>query len=134
MIRPRTVARSVDNPAIEAVTLQHLLDAMADPVRRMAVAQLARADHALSCGAFDLPVSRSTSTHHFNVLREAGIVRQHYTGTTKVNCLRTEELETRFPGVMPALVAACRREAEESPAPAEGTRRASTRTATPRPA
>ncbi len=114
MVRPGTVARSVDHPSIAAVTLQKLMEAMADPVRRSVVAQLARAGHDLSCGVFDLAVSRSTSTHHFNVLREAGIIRQHYQGTTKMNALRTEEFGARFPGLLPALVEACVHEATEA--------------------
>jgi len=96
--------------------LQQVLEALADPVRRQVVAELARADQDMSCGSFDVPVSRSTSTHHFNVLREAGLIRQYYVGTTKLNALRADEMEARFPGLLSALVAASAREAD-SPAP-----------------
>ncbi|WP_308284363.1 ArsR/SmtB family transcription factor [Pseudonocardia oceani] len=92
------------------VSLQQVMEALADPVRRLAVAQLASSAEDLSCGAFVMPVSRSTATHHFNVLREAGVIRQHYVGTTKMNALRAQELEARFPGLLPALLAATRRE------------------------
>jgi hypothetical protein len=56
---------------------------------------------------FDAPVALSTLTHHFNVLREAGVIRQYYVGTTKMNTLRTGELEERFPGLLAAVMAAC---------------------------
>jgi DNA-binding transcriptional ArsR family regulator len=99
----------VDNPPVTDVTLQQVLEAVADPVRRSIIAQLAGAGHDLACGTLDLPVSRSTATHHFNVLREAGIIRQHYQGTTKLNTLR-EDLDERFPGLLPAIVGSCVRE------------------------
>jgi DNA-binding transcriptional ArsR family regulator len=107
--RPKTTPRTVDNPPITDVTLQQVLEAVADPVRRSVIAQLAGAGHDLICGAIDLPVSRSTATHHFNVLREAGIIRQHYRGTTKMNTLR-EDLGERFPGLLPAIIDSCVRE------------------------
>nr|WP_192756220.1 helix-turn-helix domain-containing protein [Actinopolymorpha pittospori] len=108
--RPRTAPRSVEHPPVQEVSLQQLLEALADPVRRGAVEQLAASGEDLSCGMFDMPVSRSTSTHHFNVLREAGVIRQYYVGTTKMNALRARELEERFPGLLSALLAAARRE------------------------
>ena len=105
MVRPRTVSRSVDNPSVAEVSLQQLLEALVDPVRRSVVRQLAASADDKSCGTFDLPVSRSTSTHHFNVLREAGLIRQYYVGTTKMNSLRRDEIEQRFPGVLVSLLA-----------------------------
>ncbi|TYB64244.1 helix-turn-helix transcriptional regulator [Nonomuraea sp. PA05] len=110
MARPKTSPRTVDNPPAAEVTLQQFLEAVADPVRRSMIAQLAVAGRDLSCGTFDLPVSRSTATHHFNVLREAGIIRQHYEGTTKINSLRPGDLDGRFPGLLAAVVDACVRE------------------------
>ncbi|MET7597049.1 helix-turn-helix domain-containing protein [Streptomyces sp. NPDC004082] len=106
MSRPRSTPRSVAHPAPEEFTLQRLLEALADPVRRAAVRRLARAGQDLSCGSFEMPVAPSTSTHHFNVLREAGVIRQYYVGTTKMNALRAEELEARFPGLVSALLSA----------------------------
>lgn len=112
MPRPRTAPRSVEHPSVQEVSLQQLLEALTDPVRRGVVAQLATSGEDLSCGLFVMPVSRSTSTHHFNVLREAGVIRQYYVGTTKMNALRAAELEERFPGLLPALLAAVGRECE----------------------
>ncbi|WP_405360984.1 hypothetical protein [Kitasatospora sp. NBC_00085] len=31
----------------------------------------------LACGTIELPVRKSTATHHFHVLREAGLIRQY---------------------------------------------------------
>ncbi|MEQ4721503.1 helix-turn-helix domain-containing protein [Nonomuraea sp. B19D2] len=113
MARPKTTPRTVDNPSVAEVTLQQLLEAVADPVRRSVIAQLATAGHDISCGAFDLPVSRSTATHHFNVLREAGIIHQHYQGTTKMNSLRPDDLDARFPGLIQAIIDSCVRENDQ---------------------
>ncbi|MFJ6686737.1 ArsR/SmtB family transcription factor [Streptomyces werraensis] len=93
------------------VSLQELLEALVDPVRRAVVLQLARASQDISCGNFDAPVSRSTLTHHFSVLREAGVIRQYYVGTTKLNALRLDEMNQRFPGLLPALIDAAAQEA-----------------------
>jgi DNA-binding transcriptional ArsR family regulator len=105
--RPKTTPRTVDNPSVAEVTLQQLLEAVADPVRRSVIAQLAIAGQDLSCGTFDLPVSRSTATHHFNVLREACIIRQHYQGTTKMNSLCPDDLDARFSGLLRVVIDSC---------------------------
>lgn len=106
MARPRTSPRTIEHPELSEVTLQQVLDALTDPVRRMMVSQLAQAGGEKGCGTFDTPVSDSTLTHHFTVLREAGVIRQHYRGTTKLNSLRSSELEARFPGLLTAVVTA----------------------------
>ncbi|MFD5858099.1 ArsR/SmtB family transcription factor [Streptomyces chartreusis] len=111
MARPRTAARTVEHPDLSEVSLQQVMEALVDPVRRTVVFQLARADEDMSCGRFDAPVSLSTLTHHFNVLREAGVIRQYYQGTAKMNTLRMEEMEERFPGLLSSVVAAAVAEA-----------------------
>ncbi|WP_123458915.1 helix-turn-helix transcriptional regulator [Streptomyces sp. PanSC19] len=94
------------HPDLREIGLQQVLEALVDPVRRRIVAELYAAREDLACGAIDLPVSKSTATHHFHVLREAGLVRQHYVGTSRMNALRLEEFEERFPGLLRAVVAA----------------------------
>ncbi|MFJ5259553.1 ArsR/SmtB family transcription factor [Streptomyces sp. NPDC088387] len=106
MARPRAVARIIEHPEPAEVSLQQVLEALADPVRLSVVCQMAAADEDKSCGTFEAAVSTSTLTHHFNVLREAGLVRQYYVGTMKLNALRAEEMEGRFPGLLASVVAA----------------------------
>lgn len=110
------VERVIEHPAADAVTLQAVLEALADPVRRSIVRQLAHSDHDMACGTFGVKVAPSTSTHHFNVLRQAGIIRQHYEGTQKKNALRLAELEESFPGLLNGIIAAADREAREESA------------------
>ncbi|MGH4031596.1 ArsR/SmtB family transcription factor [Actinomycetota bacterium Odt1-20B] len=113
MARPRSAPRTVAHPAPEEFSLQRVLEALTDPVRRAVVAQLARTEADVSCGSFDVPVSASTATHHFNTLREAGVIRQYYVGTTKMNALRLDDMEARFPGLLRALIDAEQAEASE---------------------
>ncbi len=48
---------------------------------------------------------KSTCTHHFKVLREAGVIRQRLEGTTKLSSLRRADLDARFPGLLDAVIA-----------------------------
>ncbi|WP_262107539.1 helix-turn-helix domain-containing protein [Arthrobacter sp. Marseille-P9274] len=64
-----------------------------------------------ACRAVQLPVIKSTSTHHFRVLHEASLIEQHYRGTSILNTLRADELEARFPGLLQSVLQAYRREA-----------------------
>ncbi|MEV0381440.1 helix-turn-helix transcriptional regulator [Nonomuraea sp. NPDC050643] len=93
------------HPDITTITLQQVLEALVDPVRRHIVGELYSARQDLSCGTIDLPVSKSTATHHFNVLREAGLIHQYYAGTSRMNGLRRDEIDAAFPGLLRALVA-----------------------------
>ena len=70
-----------------------VLHALSDPVRLLMVRDLAGAVADRSCRSFDVPVTKSTCTHHFKVLREAGIIHQRQEGTDGVNALREEDLE-----------------------------------------
>ena len=107
---PAPVAeRVLDHPRPEDLRLVEVLAALADPVRLAIVVRLAGAGAEMSCAALGLPVSKSTSTHHFRVLREAGIVRQRYAGTARLNALRRDDLAVAFPGLLDSVLAAATR-------------------------
>lgn len=76
-----------------------VMTALTDPVRLAIVATL-DAKSEVACGSFDLPVGKSTGSRHFRVLREAGVIRQRDEGTRRINSLRREELDRRFPGLL----------------------------------
>lgn len=97
------MGRVAPHPAVSQFDLQQVLEALVDPVRRSIVTQLAVAGEDRKCGGFDLPVSKSTATHHFKVLREAGLIRQYYVGTSRMNALRRAEVDEAFPGLLDAL-------------------------------
>ncbi|MEU6278688.1 transcriptional regulator [Streptomyces sp. NPDC047028] len=85
----------------EDVPVQTVLAALADPVRLALVRDLAgSADWSRSCGSFDVPVGKAALSHHFAVLRGAGLVEQRDEGPRRVNRLRRAEFEARFPGLL----------------------------------
>ncbi|MFF2009606.1 ArsR/SmtB family transcription factor [Streptomyces sp. NPDC058195] len=103
--------RVLDHPGRDEIRVEAVLHALSDPMRLRIVRELAAAESELSCSRFDLPVSKSTSTHHFRVLRESGIVEQVYRGTAKMNGLRREDLEELFPGLLDRILDAANRQA-----------------------
>lgn len=98
-----SMGRTPPHPDVSQVELQQVLEALVDPVRRSIVTQLDAAGRDLACGTFDMAVSKSTATHHFKVLREAGLIRQYYVGTSRMNALRRAEMDEAFPGLLDAL-------------------------------
>lgn len=99
-------SRTLAHPAREEIRLEGVLHALADPMRLCVVRELDRGDGELSCSHFDLPITKSTTTHHFRVLRESGVIRQGYRGTAKLNGLRRDDLDALFPGLLDAVLAA----------------------------
>lgn len=81
-----------------------VLHALADPVRLDLVRQLSESTTAIACGRFDTTVAKSTLSHHFKILREAGIIATHRAGGQALNVLRTDELEASFPGLLRAIL------------------------------
>lgn len=81
-----------------------MLHALSDPVRLGIVCSLRESGDERRCGSFSTPVSKSTLTHHFRVLRDAGVICQRQDGTARLSRLRTDDLEARFPGVLEAVL------------------------------
>ncbi|MBB1258844.1 ArsR/SmtB family transcription factor [Streptomyces alkaliterrae] len=103
-----SASRELEHPARDAIRLESVLHALSDPVRLSVVRRLADGPPEQVCSSFDLPVSKSTCTHHFRVLRESGVINQVYRGTAKMNALRDADLEALFPGLLAAVLAAAR--------------------------
>ncbi|MCG0285784.1 helix-turn-helix transcriptional regulator [Streptomyces sp. PSAA01] len=96
----------MEHPRREAIRLEDVLHALSDPMRMRVVRTLAEENCELSCSVFDLPVSKSTTTHHFRVLRECGVIHQIYRGTAKMSALRRADLDALFPGLLDSVLAA----------------------------
>lgn len=104
--------RPIIHPAIEDIELPAVLYALADPVRLGIIKRLAAAGCGMNCADAapnDLP--RSTLSHHYQILREAGLIRSERRGTEVINTVRCTELEKRFPGVVSAVLKASERSA-----------------------
>jgi DNA-binding transcriptional ArsR family regulator len=92
----------LEQPAIDAVELADVLHALSDPARLEIVRALA-AEGERQCGSFDLGLTKATRSHHFKVLREAGVTHTRVEGTARYVTLRRDELDARFPGLLDAV-------------------------------
>jgi DNA-binding transcriptional ArsR family regulator len=95
-------ASSSNDPDLVGVDVLTVLQALADPVRLEIVRQLAVCPETgeLTCGQIEIPVAKSTATHHFKALHAAGITSEREEGTRKYVKLRACELDERFPGLI----------------------------------
>jgi DNA-binding transcriptional ArsR family regulator len=84
-----------------------VLHALSDPVRLEIVRYLATVDET-PCSTLTSAVSKSTMSHHFKVLREAGVTHTRADGTKRLITLRREELEQRFPGLLDSVLHAAK--------------------------
>jgi DNA-binding transcriptional ArsR family regulator len=88
---------------VSAITLPGVLAALSDPIRLQMVALLSDGAE-LTCGQFELPVAKSTKSHHFSVLAQAGVILRRTDGKTRKLRLRREDLDGRFPGLIDAVL------------------------------
>jgi len=104
---PRNLPEPLPEPAMSDLRLEEVLGALADPLRLTIIRRLMLEseayDHPCSWFGFDRP--KSSLTHHFKALREAGVLRQRQYGLERRSRVRTEDLNSRFPGLL-LLVAA----------------------------
>jgi DNA-binding transcriptional ArsR family regulator len=100
-------AEHLSGPRRDDLRLETVLAALSDPIRLSIVRTLAESPGAeRTCGTFGLPVGKSTASHHFRVLREAGVIHQRHRGRERLNVLRHEDLAARFPGLLDSVVSA----------------------------
>jgi len=90
------------HPATEDLTLEGVLQALADPMRLRIMHSLMNGQNHMSCSeAAPCPdMAKSTLSHHFRTLREAGLIRTTKKGVENQNVVRTEDIEQRFPGLL----------------------------------
>ncbi len=83
------------------VELHVVMQAMSDSCRLAIVRQLLQSKgRALACNEVKLEVSKATRSHHFEVLRTAGIIFTEMEGTKCMTSVRRAELDKRFPGLL----------------------------------
>lgn len=98
--------RQIKHPDMSQLELTDIMYALADPTRMEIVALLAKTGRKMTCGEIDLNRPKSSMSHHFKILRSAGLVETVIEGTEHMNALRLAEIEARFPGVLPAVLKA----------------------------
>jgi DNA-binding transcriptional ArsR family regulator len=102
MLSTRTI---LEMPAEEQIDLGTIFRALADEHRRAVMVELAadETDRERTCNSFSLPISKQTQTHHFRILREAGLICEINYGNRKGIRLRRSEINTRYPGFLDIL-------------------------------
>jgi DNA-binding transcriptional ArsR family regulator len=107
-LEPSTVDRGEHQlPAVQPVgSLQQVLAALADPVRLEMVRRLAESGEPIACANLYAGINKSTASHHFKILREAGLTERVVIGGQTHQLLRAREVEDALPGVLSSVVAA----------------------------
>lgn len=100
--------RPLFHPSIEDVAVEAILHALSDPVRVAIFVDIVGSDCSQNCSAFlnvsNKTIPKSTLSHHFKALREAGLIRSERRGVEMYNTSRYGEVEGRFPGLIKAIV------------------------------
>jgi DNA-binding transcriptional ArsR family regulator len=124
------------HPALDDVTVEGILHALADPTRVAIYAQIVASNSEHTCASFqkmrERPIPKSTLSVHFKALREAGLIRSERQGVEMRNTSRSPEIEQRFPGLVPAILSAhvrqmagvCAAKAAATPEPQAGAKAA----------
>jgi DNA-binding transcriptional ArsR family regulator len=95
--------RSFLHPPPDELTLPAVLHALSDPARLMMFQRIVACE-GMSCSQVCDVQPRSTLSFNLRVLREAGLIRSEKRGKTVLNAARWEELNQRFPGLLPAIL------------------------------
>lgn len=99
--------KALTHPSRADLRIESVLDAMANPTRLRIIERLADGEE-LTCSTTLPDVSPSTASRHWNVLREAGILRARREGRIILHSLRRDDLDQRFPGLLDSVLRAVR--------------------------
>jgi DNA-binding transcriptional ArsR family regulator len=106
------------HPSVEDISVEGILHALSDPVRVAIFTRIAAASCPQTCTALveagGKPVPKSTLSQHFKALRDAGLIRSERRGVEMHSTARCDEVNRRFPGLLPAIMAAHKAQMERS--------------------
>lgn len=90
------------HPHPNDIELDKVLIALADPIRRKILSRIAfNGPH--FCGALEEDIAKSTMSHHFKTLREAGLTHTEIVGKYRRVYRRDSAVESVFPGLLEAV-------------------------------
>lgn len=102
--------RPLFHPSINDVTVEGILHALSDPVRVAIFSGIVASQCSLSCSNFlktgEKEIPKSTLSQHFKILRDAGLIHSIRQGVEMQTVSRCEEINGRFPGLVPAILEA----------------------------
>lgn len=93
------------HPDLKNVSLAAALHALADPVRLDIIGRLVECPCLNASTACADGTPKSTISNHLNVLRAAGLVETRIEGRERINRLRCEDFNARFPGLLASVLA-----------------------------
>jgi len=91
--------------ALPVAGLLEVLEALADPVRLEMVRRLDPDGTPAPCAVLYDGVGKSTASHHFKILREAGVIERSVVGGKTHHALRLDAVEERHPGLLRGVLA-----------------------------
>ena len=103
---------AVTEDTIPVAGVQQLLAALADPVRLEMVRRLMNTGATTPCGQLYDGINKSTATHHFNILRDAGLTERVISEGHVYQRLRAHDVDAAMPGLLAAIVAQANRESD----------------------
>lgn len=97
--------RPDDHPAVADFDLSKILACLAETNRRSVIETLYHQPDGQEqfCSVFGLPWAPSTRTHHFRLMRQAGLIHQRDVGNGQMTQLRRLDIEEAYPGLLEAL-------------------------------
>lgn len=110
--------RAAKQPTRDQISLSEVMYALSDPIRVEIVLGLSdEGEQACSDCHIDMP--KSSLSHHFKVLREAGLISTRIEGTRHINAIRSADLNARFPGLLLAILKAAKNDRAQTKSDAE---------------
>ncbi|MFF0049879.1 ArsR/SmtB family transcription factor [Streptomyces sp. NPDC005498] len=97
--------RDMPHPDVADLVLTDVLFTLSDPSRLDIVRRLTEGPlEVAACRPVGGEIPKSTLSHHLKTLREAGVVRNTPHGRQRFISLRHEDLDSRFPGLLTAVL------------------------------
>ncbi|AJT41406.1 ArsR/SmtB family transcription factor [Psychromicrobium lacuslunae] len=98
---------NLSQPSVQEIDLVSVLAALADPVRLAIMRALYRDEGPIDCSivAADIKLTPATVSHHWRVLRQAGLTATTKHGRSRKVEVRRADLANRFPGLLEATLA-----------------------------
>ena len=96
------MAREVSHPAAADLSLDAVLGALSDPLRRDILRRIAD-EGPLYCGDLEYDVVKSTLSHHLRVLRKSGLMHTEVLVKHRRITRRDHVVGRRFPGLLEAV-------------------------------
>lgn len=97
------MAKLFNHPAIADLTIDGVLYALSDPIRRNMLFRLMGCAGMNCSEACEDQLPASTISFHTRILREAGLIHSEKQGVSVINTARKADIEKRFPGLLHAI-------------------------------